>query len=69
MSNTQQRLPEGCNCWENPCPLSGTCNTKDIVYSASLTNNNDEKFVYKGITCRKFIECFRLHKRSFKNRM
>ena len=68
ISNTQQRLPEGCNCRDDPCPLSGTCNTKNIVYSASLINNNDDKFVYKGITCRKFIEPFRLHKRSFKNR-
>ena len=68
ISGQVQRTPEGCNCRQNPCPLSGTCDTKDVVYSAKLVNDKGEISVYKGITSRKFIERYRLHKSSFKNR-
>ena len=55
-----------CNCKENPCPLQGHCNTKNLVYKAELKSNpTSENYTYIGMTCRKFIEHFRIHKRSF----
>ena len=55
-----------CNCRENPCPLQGKCNVCDIVYNATITHNNSAKVsTYVGLTSCKFIQRYRLHKRSF----
>ena len=60
-----------CRCNENPCPLQGHCNVKNIIYEASLNSNTPqnppEKFTYIGMSCRKLIERYKIHKRSSKN--
>ena len=64
LDDTNQRP---CRCQENPCPLQGLCESKYIVYKATLEISSQNKFIYKGITSRKFIEIFTNHKRSFKH--
>ena len=49
------------------CPLGGECEISEIVYKATITNVSDTK-VYFGLTSRKFIERYRLHKSSMKLR-
>ena len=57
-----------CNSRENPCPLQGECNARDIVYNATITHNNSTKVsTYVGLTSCKFIQRYRLQKRSFNN--
>ena len=55
-----------CNCREEPCPLQGQCNVKNIVYHATVKQSNMKDQSYYGLTSRKFIERYRLHKRSFR---
>ena len=63
-NNTQN--DKTCSCRENPCPLQGHCNLKNLVYKAELTEGpSGDKFSYLGMTCRKFIERYRVHKKSF----
>ena len=56
-----------CKCTEVICPLGGECEISEIVYKATITNVPDTK-VYFGLTSRKFIERYRLHKSSMKLR-
>ena len=58
-----------CNCRVDPCPLQGRCNVKNIVYHATVTQQNNcqsKVSSYYGLTARKCIERFRQHKRSFR---
>ena len=57
---------ENCNCRENPCPLAGKCNVKDIIYEGLVTDKDDNVFKYLGLSSTKFIERFRGHKNSVK---
>ena len=58
---------ETCNCKQNPCPLEGKCNIKDIVYKAEIFNT-PEKLFYLGSTARRFIERYHTHKGSLQHR-
>ena len=62
---TQNNTPDkSCSCRENPCPLQGQCNSKNLVYKAALEESpSGDKYSYIGMTCRKFIERFRVHKK------
>ena len=55
-----------CNCCQNPCPLQGKCNAKDIIYQATIINTPDEH-IYLGSTSNKFIRRFPVHKGLFTN--
>ncbi len=41
-----------CTCTgNNPCPLGGTCNKKDLVYKAKILNiSTQKKYTYYGQT-------------------
>ena len=56
-----------CSCRNDPCPLDGKCNVSDIVYEASLTDNQGEEYNYIGITSEPFRNRFAKHKLSFNN--
>ena len=59
--------PPRCNCQDpTTCPLPGKCTVKNLVYRATVTNNNaTEKYV--GLTANTFKERFGGHKQDFKN--
>ena len=81
MSNVQQRIaglnkqtlqPRAetisvCRCTEDPCPLQGGREIKDIVYEAKININNVQVGKYFGLTSTKFIRRFSNHMKSFKN--
>ena len=58
---------ENCTCQQVPCPLSGKCNIKDIVYKAEI-NNTPQTYFYYGSTSGKFISRFHIHKGSMRHR-
>ena len=57
---------ETCNCREDPCPLAGKCNVKEIIYEGLITDSDDKVSRYVGLSSTKFIERFRGHKNSLK---
>ena len=48
------------------CPVEGKCQTKNVIYRASVTANNIEKY-YVGSTSRRFRRRYYEHKASFPN--
>ena len=67
VTNDNVTNDETCNCRQNPCPLQGRCNVKDIVYKAQITGiPNTESYI--GCTSRKFIERYHVHKGSMLHR-
>ena len=56
-----------CNCQQkDKCPLPGRCQTKKVVYRATVIDENDNQETYRGLTCRSFKERHYKHKNSFK---
>ena len=56
-----------CNCQQkDKCPLPGRCQTKKVVYRATVIDENDNQETYTGLTCRSFKERHYKHKNSFK---
>ena len=60
-------LPE-CKCGENPCILQEGCHSENIVYQATLTEENGQKHTYVGLCSPPFYTRFRNHRKSFNNR-
>ena len=71
LSTPQQATARTCNCPRTkPCPLNGQCLTKNIIYTATVTdkdNENNEK-VYIGMCETAFKDRFYNHNMSLKNR-
>ena len=56
-----------CNCQKkDECPLPGRCLTDKVVYTATVTDENDNIETYTGLTCKTFKERHYKHKNSFK---
>ena len=56
-----------CNCnKKDECPLPGRCLTDKVVYTATVTDENDNVENYTGLTCKTFKERHYKHKNSFK---
>ena len=52
-----QQTPPGCNCRGGPagCPLNGACQTRSLVYEATITReDNHHQETYTGLTERTF---------------
>ena len=57
-----------CNCKENEiCPLSGQCLTKNIVYQATVTQENTEENTYIGLTAQTFKKRITKHNFDFRH--
>ena len=68
----KEKLPDEnnklCNCRKkSDCPLDGKCLTKNTIYEAKVTTEDNEERVYVGSTANDFKERYRGHKSSFKN--
>ena len=56
-----------CNCQKkDECFLPGRCLTDKVVYTATVTDENDNIETYTGLTCKTFKERHYKHKNSFK---
>ena len=64
---TDEPDEDTCSCQQNPCPLQGRCNSKDIVYKAVIKNVPKEH-IYLGSTANRFIRRYHIHKGSLNNR-
>ena len=64
---TPALINRNCNCVrDNPCPLGGVCNKKNMVYKAKVTNISTQiKYTYYGQTSTTFKERLSTHKYSF----
>ena len=67
-TNTQA-TPKQCNCRKtNECPLAGLCQTKSVIYQATVRSNDGEpEQSYIGLTENTFKTRYGNHKSSFKH--
>ena len=56
-----------CNDGKNPCPLQGHCLDKNIIYEATVTQENQTQNRYTGLCSTTFKERLSVHKHSFKS--
>ena len=56
-----------CKCKETPCVLTEGCDSKNIVYQATLTQENGQVDTYVGLSSTPFWQRYANHKTSFKN--
>ena len=57
-----------CSCTRNKeCPLGKKCLSKNIVYKATIKQNNLKTETYTGLTCNTFKARLSTHKNSFRN--
>ena len=68
-NNHEQTTSKKCNCQKpNDCPLTGHCQTKSIIYQATVTpSNNNPNQTYIGLTETTFKKRHANHKTSFKH--
>ena len=69
-NNTNEKR-EHCNCRnKQDCPLEGSCQQNNIIYSAEVTHNGSDNpgDVYIGMSGPPFKERFANHRKSFNNR-
>ena len=59
-----QKIPPGCNCKKNPCPLNNQCLVDEVVYKATVTSGNSVE-TYTGLTGGTFKARHGGHKTSF----
>ena len=63
------KLQKPCNCRNLPnCPLNGKCQTKSIIYKASISAPNSFTQHYFGCCKTEFKTCFYNHRQSFNHR-
>ena len=57
-----------CNC-RNPdeCPVENRCCLENVIYQAEVTNKNNQKADYIGMTTTSFKKRFSNHKKSFRH--
>ena len=56
-----------CNCpKKTPCPLGGKCLSKNVIYQATVTQENGVKNNYTGLCSTTFKDRLGAHKQSFK---
>ena len=68
--NEPQQAQPGCNCRGGAarCPVDGACQSKEVVYQAKVTreDNNKEEY-YTGLTARPFKVRYYEHRSDFNN--
>ena len=66
-NRVQPTNPSMCNCQQKQeCPLPGRCLTDKVVYQATVTDENQNRETYTGLTSLTFKERHYKHKNSFK---
>ena len=66
LQNLQEPTPKICKCQETPCVLQERCDTKNIVYQATVTQNGKTES-YVGLCSTPFYLRYRNHVKSFTN--
>ena len=70
LNQSEKLKEEHCNCrnGRNSCPLGGKCQTKSLVYKATVKiENSDENKQYLGLTSYPFKTRFNSHLYSFRS--
>ena len=63
--NNEQKT---CNCEnEDDCPVQGNCLEKEVIYRATVTEENGEKHTYTGLTANRFKDRWGGHNYTFSN--
>ena len=66
--NRKERPLKNCNCREDTsCPLEGKCLDKNVVYKATVTQQDGTQNNYVGLASTEFKARFAVHKTSFKD--
>ena len=66
-NRVQPTNPSMCNCQQKQeCPLPSRCLTDKVVYQATVTDENQNRETYTGLTSQTFKERHYKHKNSFK---
>ena len=72
LSTNDTAVTNKCRCANEVCPLGGNCAVNDIIYKATVTipdlayASENGKYYY-GMTCQKFNDRLRSHRKSFNN--
>ena len=73
LGTNKTEVPKKCRCANDEiCPLGGNCAVNDIIYKATITipdlayASENGKYYY-GMTCQKFNDRLRSHRKSFNN--
>ena len=57
-----------CSCTkDNPCPLEGQCLKKNVIYQATVTQEDQTKNSYTGLCSTEFKKRLAVHKQTFKD--
>ena len=67
---SKNEAEKNCNCSKNAvCPVNGECQTKNVIYQATINTNQIEKpETYVGLTARTFKKRWDGHKSSIRSR-
>ena len=67
LGDSKMPTTEGCNCRQAQlCPLDGKCQTKNMIYKATVTLDHDQsQHNYIGLTSTTFKKRWSTHKSSF----
>ena len=66
--NTTENPLKNCNCRKDtPCPLQGRCLDKNVVYNATVTQQDGTQNNYVGLASTEFKARLAVHKTSFKD--
>ena len=57
-----------CNCGPEDCPVGGSCQTKGVIYKATVTTDENTIFKYIGLTGGPFKDRYRHHQSNFRTR-
>ena len=66
--NTTENPLKNCNCRKDTlCPLQGRCLDKNVVYNATVTQQDETQNNYVGLASTEFKARLAVHKTSFKD--
>ena len=68
-NNQAQETTPPCNCKQGPqtCPVEGACQTRGVIYEATVTTDNGKKETYTGLTSRRFKDRLYEHTSDMNN--
>ena len=69
LNTTAQETTPPCNCKQGPqtCPVNGDCQTRGVIYEATVTTNTGKKETYTGLTSRRFKDRLYEHTSDMNN--
>ena len=66
---TPAQAQRSCNCTGGkPCPLDGNCLLEEVIYKATVVDQDGASSTYTGLTANSFKQRYNKHNSDFRNR-